>query len=236
MRVLAVDTATPQVCAAYVDSDRHAVIDRTAADPRKHVELLTSLITEVLDEAGVTLADIELVVTGVGPGPYTGLRVAVVTATTLGMVLGVPVVGVCTLDGFAHDASSGKPVIAASDARRREVYWAVYGEPGLRTYGPLVTKPDVVLTKFQHDVVGSAASHVTPGATDVVLRASALAECAIDALNRGEVVAGASDDDNLSQMEGDGAGSVPLSTLLPPRPLYLRQPDAQVPLAMRGAV
>lgn len=236
MRVLAVDTATPTVCAAFVDTESGLVIERTELDPRRHVEFLTPFVRDVLSRAGVRPADLDLIVTGVGPGPYTGLRVGIVTARTMGLALGRPVVGVCSLDALARDAvlAEPRPVIAVSDARRREVYWAEYDATGTRVAGPLVTKPEVVREPGL-DVVGPAASHVLPDADDSSLRPAALAEIAVLALERGEQIPTSTLSGEWSEQEGDGAGSVPLTTLLPALPLYLRHPDAQVPLALRGA-
>jgi tRNA threonylcarbamoyl adenosine modification protein YeaZ len=238
MRVLAVDTATPRVGAAYRDTDSGLAVERSELDPRRHAELLTPLITQVLAEAKVTLQDLDLIVTGVGPGPYTGLRVSVVTATTLGLVLGAPVVGVCTLDGFAYDAvrTAARPVVVATDARRREVYWAAYDDTGRRIDGPMVSKPDVVPARYESQVVGTAASHVRADAIDIDLRCGSLADVAVGALAAGATIPTALTDMQWSDQGGDGSGSVPLNTLLMPRPLYLRHPDAQVPLAMRGVV
>jgi len=238
MRVLAVDTATPRVGAAFVDSETMRVVEHGAVDPRRHAELLTPLIKRVLGDAGVALADVDLIVAGVGPGPYTGLRVGVVTAVTFGMALGTQVVGVCTLDAFAHDARATIPgsVVVATDARRREVYWARYDAVGLRTFGPLVSKPDVVREREPESlIVGSAASHVDGRVIDTDIRVAALAEVAISALARGEELPALDVAEHLSDMAGDGSGTVPATTLLLPRPLYLRHPDAQVPLALRGA-
>jgi tRNA threonylcarbamoyl adenosine modification protein YeaZ len=238
MRVLAVDTATPRVGAAYLDTDSGLAIERGELDPRRHAELLTPLIKQVLADAHVALQDLDLIVTGVGPGPYTGLRVSVVTATTLSLVLGVPVVGVCTLDGFAHDAvrAAARPVVVATDARRREVYWAAYDDTGRRIDGPMVSKPDVVAARYECEVLGTAASHVRSDAVDISLRCGSLADVAIAALGAGATIPTATTDMQWSDQDGDGSGSVPLNTLLMPRPLYLRHPDAQVPLAMRGVV
>jgi len=236
MRVLAVDTATPRVGAVYLDTESGLAVERSELDPRRHAELLSPLITQVLSEAGRSVADLDLIVTGVGPGPYTGLRVSVVTATTLGMALGVPVVGVCTLDGFAYDAvrTDARAVVVASDARRREVYWAAYDDTGRRIDGPMVHKPDVVAARYECDVVGSAASHVREHALDSDLRVGALADVAVAALAAGATIPTSPADMQWSEQGGDGAGSVPLNTLLMPRPLYMRHPDAQVPLALRG--
>ena len=109
---------------------------------RRHGELLAPMIAKVLADAGASRADLTAVAVGVGPGPYTGLRVGVVTARVLGAVLGIPVHGVCSLDVIAADtASPGLPereFLVATDARRKEVYWARYDAAGGRLEGPLV--------------------------------------------------------------------------------------------------
>lgn len=112
-------------------------------DNRAHAEQLMPLITTTLADAGRTLADVTAIVVGVGPGPFTGLRVGVVTAQTLGFALGVPVRGVCSLDAVAagHVSSTGAigEFLVVSDARRREVYWARYAADGTRLEGPAVS-------------------------------------------------------------------------------------------------
>ena len=103
--VLALDTATPAVTAGVVELTADGCVQRSvrvAHDARKHAELLMPGIVAACDEAGVALADLAAVVTGVGPGPFTGLRVGMVTAAALGDALGIPVHGVCSLDAIAH--------------------------------------------------------------------------------------------------------------------------------------
>ena len=84
----------------------------------------------MLDEAWVPRQDVTAIAVGVGPGPFTGLRVGLVTARTLGAVLEIPVYGVCTLDVLAAEAVDAGavdgPFLVATDARRKEVYWASY--------------------------------------------------------------------------------------------------------------
>ena len=122
--LLALDTATAAVTVALHDGER-VVASATRVDPMRHGELLAPLITEVLSEAGVVRQDLTAVVVGVGPGPFTGLRVGLVTARTLGAVLEIPVYGVCTLDVLAIEAvdagAVSGPVRVAADARRKEV-------------------------------------------------------------------------------------------------------------------
>jgi tRNA threonylcarbamoyl adenosine modification protein YeaZ len=126
--LLALDTATPAVSVAVADGGQ-VLAERTTVDARRHGELLAPAIEAVLREAGAGRADVDRVAVGVGPGPFTGLRVGLVTARVLGAVLGVPVVGVCTLDVLAlmaaEDGVTGDFRVV-SDALRKEVHWADY--------------------------------------------------------------------------------------------------------------
>ena len=126
---LALDTASASVSVALHDGVR-VVAERTGAQPGKHAEQLAPLIEEVLADAKALREDLTRIVAGVGPGPFTGLRVGLVTAGVLGYALEVEVVGVCSLDAVAFgavQAGAEESFIAAMDARRREVYWARYG-------------------------------------------------------------------------------------------------------------
>jgi tRNA threonylcarbamoyl adenosine modification protein YeaZ len=157
--LLAFDTATPAVTVALHDGT-HVLAETTTVDARRHGELLASSIDAVLTEAGAGRLDITAVAAGTGPGPYTGLRVGLVTARVLGSALGVPVYGVPTLDVIAADAAAGaggREFIVATDARRREVYWARYDATGRRLDGPAVGIPaDVTETiAARQDAPGS---------------------------------------------------------------------------------
>jgi tRNA threonylcarbamoyladenosine biosynthesis protein TsaB len=215
--LLALDTATAAVAVAVHDGHR-VLAERTEVDARRHAELLAPLMVATLAEAGATRADLTAIACGVGPGPFTGLRAGIVTATVLGHTLGVDVYGVCSLDAFAEAASPSSPELAggfvvATDARRREVYWARYqprrpGTGPLRVEGPVVGPP-ADAARAGVPVVGPGGDlypgQLGPPYPPSVLPAGALAGVAVRAL------------------AGDGTG------LLPPRPLYLRRPDAAVP-------
>ncbi len=95
----------------------------------------------MLAEAGLRLDAVTGIVVGIGPGPYTGLRVGLMTADTFGLALGVPVHGVCTLDGLAYAADLDGPFVVATDARRKEVYWARYADSRTRVTDPAVDRP-----------------------------------------------------------------------------------------------
>jgi tRNA threonylcarbamoyl adenosine modification protein YeaZ len=128
--LLALDTATPAVTVALHDGER-VLAEVREVDARRHAELLAPGIEAVLAQAGATTRDLTAIAVGTGPGPFTGLRVGLVTARTLGATLQVPVHGVCTLDVLASQAVAdgavdGGELVVATDARRREVYWARY--------------------------------------------------------------------------------------------------------------
>ena len=139
MLVLVLDSATPAVTAALgrVGPPTGAPADR--ADPTgPGGELMAPQIEAVLAEVGAKPGDLAAVVAGIGPGPFTGLRVGLVTASAIGDALDIPTYPVCTLDALAV-GQRGR-VLVATDARRREVYWACYAD-GVRLAGPEVSRP-----------------------------------------------------------------------------------------------
>lgn len=167
MLVLALDTATPTVVVGVVDIDPPAEsgwyglgarATRSVPSGNRHAETLGPLIPAVLHESGVRMVELAAVVVGLGPGPFTGLRVGVMTAAALGDARGVPVYGVCTHDGMAtlHKALAGSVpggttvppagFAVVTDARRKECYWADYDATGTRISGPHVERPaDIVV-------------------------------------------------------------------------------------------
>jgi tRNA threonylcarbamoyl adenosine modification protein YeaZ len=156
--VLAIDTATPAVTAGVVELTDDGIVQRSAHvahDARKHGELLMPAVLDACAEAGTSLRGLEAVVVGAGPGPFTGLRVGMVTAAALGDALDIPVHGVCSLDAIAADAA-GVPLLVVIDARRREVYWAAYDAEGRRTAGPEVAPAAAVVARI--DELGAVAA------------------------------------------------------------------------------
>jgi tRNA threonylcarbamoyl adenosine modification protein YeaZ len=140
--VLALDTATPASTAAVAEvtgDALHGLAERRTVDPRAHGELLAPQIRATLAEAGVRPVDLAAIVAGIGPGPFTGLRVGLATAASMGQALGVPTYGVCSLDGLGLAAGPGR-VLVATDARRHEVYYAIYLD-GRRVTEPQVARP-----------------------------------------------------------------------------------------------
>jgi tRNA threonylcarbamoyl adenosine modification protein YeaZ len=227
--VLAFDTATPAVTVALHDGT-HVLAETTTVDARRHGELLASSIDAVLAEAGAGRLDITAVAAGTGPGPYTGLRAGLVTARVLGSALGVPVYGVCTLDVVAAGVAStgtaaGQEFIVATDARRREVYWARYDADGRRLDGPAVGFPaDVAGTVVAGTVAETAAGRAanSPGiltaGMGALLYPGVLGEPIEPCYPAAGTLAGIAAHQLAAGEPGSGA-----------EPIYLRRPDARVP-------
>lgn len=208
MLVLAIDTSSAAVTAAVLDVSSHEVAvraERVTLNSRGHGEYLAPAIAECLAEAGATPGDLSAIVAGTGPGPFTGLRVGLVTAAVMADVLSIPAYGVCSLDAIA--GSTPGPLLVATDARRQEIYWARYLD-GARIEGPAVSRPGDVATglgvlagagaRLYADVLGS------PLVDQDYPSAAALVHCAADRIRT----------------------AAPGELLTP---LYLRRPDALEP-------
>ncbi len=233
MPVLALDTSAA-ASAAVVDDAGRTLATRSSGETRRHAEALTPLLDAVLAEAGVARTDLTAVVAGTGPAPFTGLRVGLVTARTLGLALGIPVHGVSSLDALAlaavraGDGADGADgdLLVVTDARRKEVYWARYRavvgagtEPGVELVdGPGVDAPAALAGRLDGALLVGPGTALypddlppVPGTPDVVDPAD-LARVALARL----------------AVAGDGV-------VLPTEPLYLRRPDAVPPAAAKRA-
>lgn len=232
MLVLAIDTSSAAVTAgvarlrtapvdtAPVDTDGGntndaadvaVLVEHATVAARGHGELLAPSISRCLADAGLRPADLGAVVAGVGPGPYTGLRVGLVTAAALADAVGVPAYGVCSLDAIAAALPDEPDLLVATDARRREVYWARYRR-GVRVGEPAVGPAAGVPIDGVTAVAGAGVDLFgwpVPHRPQRFPTTAALVACARDRITSGE--------------PGD-----PLS------PLYLRRPDAVVPGAPKA--
>ena len=237
MLVLGFDTAAGAVSAALHDGDQ-VVAAAFTVDARRHAELLTPMIAKVMADAGAARGDLTAVAVGVGPGPYTGLRVGVMTARVLGSVLDVPVYGVCSLDVIAAAVTTGDAeFLVATDARRKEVYWARYAAAGTTVAGTTAAGTTVAGTtaagpggaardraraviRSEGPAVGRADS--IPGATELAV-AGAGGQLYREAF---ATVIGPAHPDARTLCEIVVGHQAPL---LAPEPLYLRRPDAREP-------
>jgi tRNA threonylcarbamoyl adenosine modification protein YeaZ len=153
--VLALDTSSAAVSAALVEvsDDRvEAVAAHQTINVRGHGEYLAPMIAACLRDANSAPTDLHAIVAGTGPGPFTGLRVGLVTAAVMAETLGIPAYGVCSLDGIAVPGSA---LLVATDARRREVYWATYRDG--RVHGPHVSRPADVPLEGSEAMAGAGA-------------------------------------------------------------------------------
>ena len=151
--VLTIDTSTPAVTAGVVRrGDLTVLAERVTVDARAHAERLTPNVLAALADAALGMADLDAVVVGCGPGPFTGLRVGMASAAAYGHALGIPVYGVCSLDAIGVLTTGDTLVV--TDARRREIYWARYRD-GVRIEGPAVGAPAGVESGSAQAVAGS---------------------------------------------------------------------------------
>ncbi|HEX8094122.1 tRNA (adenosine(37)-N6)-threonylcarbamoyltransferase complex dimerization subunit type 1 TsaB [Jatrophihabitans sp.] len=228
MLALVLDTSSAAVTAGLVEFPGHAgssgqtqpavLAERVTVDARAHAELLTPSIQACLVEAGVRIAELSAVVAGLGPGPFTGLRVGLMTAAALADATGLPSYGVCSLDAIAAAHPEQGGLLVAGDARRKEVYWARYRN-GRRVAEPAVTKPAELIPELPGELGGTAVmagagARLYAGVLGLPLldadypTVAGLAACAAERV--------------LSRAPGE--------VLVP---LYLRRPDAVEPAARK---
>lgn len=239
MLILGLDTSSPAVSVALVELEPNEPprwgrqASWQVVDARRHGELLATGIAAVLAELGVRPADLDAVAVGLGPGPYTSLRVGVVTAATVADALDIPAYGVCSLDAVlagdwseevAEGAEPDRPRwLVVTDARRREVYWAEYAAGEQRVAGPSVMRPSDL-----------AAALVETGWTGRLLGDGAQLYA--------DIFAGQDLRSEPRYPTGEGVvllaarralGGEPGEVLVP---LYLRRPDATPPGATKRAI
>jgi tRNA threonylcarbamoyl adenosine modification protein YeaZ len=156
MILLAIDTAASLCAASVHDSEAGTELSREALDIGKgHAERLIGVIESVLGQAGLAYADLDRIGVSIGPGSFTGVRVGVATARGLALALGIPAVGVNTLEALAAEAHvdfPDKPILAAIDGRRGDLYCAVHAPDGVVLFEPsAISVADAVLLARHHD-------------------------------------------------------------------------------------
>lgn len=205
--LLAIDTSAGTSVAVVDPATGRALAERSTDDSRRHAEVVGPFLAETLAEAGITGAEVTGVVAGMGPGPFTGLRVGIAAARTFAAARDVPFLPLVSHDAIAADLQR-RPVVVLTDARRREVYWSAYDETGTRVAGPGLAKPadvDEAIRASRPDAVD------WPRETVATVPAGRLGSLAADRLTSGAPFA----DDT---------------------PLYLRDPDVTVPGAPKRVV
>ncbi len=238
--ILAFDTSSALTSVSVV-AGPSLVADRRHLDARRHAEVLAPLFADVRRE--IDPVDVEVVACGVGPGPYTGLRVGIATALAVGTAWSRPVVGICSLDAIAmavaRTRSPGEGFSVATDARRREVYWATYSGDGSRLEGPRVSRPADIAAGLRAgtwaghgaslfgDLFGTVLSPDDAGDPMSYAHAEWVGRRAEELLVAGGTPAvRAMPLDAHGEDTGATSRALGGQELLPPRPLYLRRPDA----------
>jgi tRNA threonylcarbamoyl adenosine modification protein YeaZ len=166
--LLAIDTSAGSGV-AIVDRDRGVLAECSVDDTMRHAEVIGSLIQRCLNDAEVAVAELSAVATGMGPGPFTGLRVGIAAARAFALGAAIPIVPLVSHDAVAfqrYSAGHSGGLLIVTDARRHEVYWSAYsgvddvGIP-LRMDGPGLCKPDALphseLTRLDAASVPAAA-------------------------------------------------------------------------------
>ena len=205
MNVLAIDTSVG-VSVAILRSNGE-LTQSPAVDHGMQGELTAELISQVVAESGLEISDITDVVVGVGPGPFTGLRVGLVTAGVFAHARNIPIHGICSLDVIAFDYA--KPCVVVTDARRKELYWARYEDK--RIGEPQVSKPEDLLAQFPNTEFVGPGAHLYPGSINgelLDLKAGSLAKLFV-------------------------SGNAQLVDV---SPMYLRKPDAVEPTTRKSVL
>ena len=205
MNVLAIDTSVG-VSVAILRSNGE-LTQSQAVDHGMQGELTAELISQVVADSGLEISEITDVVVGVGPGPFTGLRVGLVTAAVFAHARNIPIHGICSLDAIAFDYA--KPCVVVTDARRKELYWARYEDK--RIGEPQVSKPEDLLAQFpDSEFVGPGAQLYPDFISGKVL----------------ELKAG-----SLAKLFATGTAQ-----LVNVSPMYLRKPDAVEPTTRKSVL
>ena len=216
MRVLAIDTALEACSAAVLDPDGGITASESLAMTRGHAETLMPLIARVMNGAGVEFAQLDRIAVTTGPGSFTGLRVGISAARGIALAAGKPAVGLSTLAALAAPliaTDDGTQVVAAIDARHEHIYLQVFGVNGRTLVGPRVASlRDAARAAMAAParIVGSAANKMAaawPKGAEPPLSVEQRAAPDIEWIAR--------------------LGAAATGGYSPPKPLYLREPDAQ---------
>ncbi|WIK64616.1 tRNA (adenosine(37)-N6)-threonylcarbamoyltransferase complex dimerization subunit type 1 TsaB [Gleimia hominis] len=213
---LVIDTSAG-TSVAVVDGSK--VVRKRSVSNREHAEKLSPLVHEALEEAGVEAAQIhqqvQQIIVGTGPAPFTGLRSGLVTARAMGFAAELPVRGVCSLDIYAREyldsMSAEQDLVVVTDARRKEVYWAHYRANGPDDVtcldGPSVDLPQSVASRFaaERTLFAGPACELYPQVFDAPVATSVIDPAVAARIVRARLNAGV-----------DEFGT---------EPLYLRRPD-----------
>jgi len=240
--LLALDTATGTSSVALLNGAE--VVTQSILTDVNPGEVTVRQIDEMCSTAEVSRSSLTAVAVGVGPGPYTSTRIGVAIARTMAFALRIPVYGICTHDAiaaqFAAEANpgsvTGDDFMVATDARRREIYWARYNGSGQRISGPDVGKPVDVIAESQLRLwVGNGLDRYPDFVSEFGLTVTALPGPRAEWTGR--IAVGAAQDSAIDVVatelvSHDASERVEIPAdqrLFAAYPLYLRRPDAKLP-------
>jgi tRNA threonylcarbamoyladenosine biosynthesis protein TsaB len=225
MRVLAIDTALEACSAAVLDTERGAIAAHESVPMvRGHAEALMPLVARVLDRAGLEFAALDRIAVTTGPGSFTGLRVGIAAARGIALATGKPAIGLSTLAAYAAPliaADDTLPVVSAIDARHDHVYLQVFGSGGRTLVAPRLSS------------LRDAIRVSSTGAPRLIGTAAAMLAAAWPGGERPPSLVDPRRAPDIDWVARLGAAAV--ETGVPPKPLYLRAPDAQPQDAARLA-
>jgi tRNA threonylcarbamoyl adenosine modification protein YeaZ len=217
MLVLAIDTALAACSAAVLDTGRGAIVGRDSVPMvRGQAEVLMPMVARVMQQAGIDFAALDRVAVTVGPGSFTGLRVGIAAARGIALAAAKPALGLTTLAAFAAPhiaADDTMAVVVAIDARHEQVYLQVFG-PGGRT----LVAPRIASLREAIRAAGTGPLRIAGTGAELLAKAWPTGQqppVEIDAR-------AAPDIDWVARL-----GAAALESQGPPKPLYLRAPDAQ---------
>jgi len=189
--LLAIDTSAG-TSVAILAPDVTTVVraERTSHDTRGHAEIIGTFIQECLDEAQIAVTAITGVVAGMGPGPFTGLRVGIASARAFAWGAGLPLLPVIShdaiaLEWFGREENSDSPLLVTTDARRKEIYWSTYSQLDAAGLPCRVAGPGLVAPSELFATVPSAAGCVRLDALTVSAASIGLLAIATAAGGRG---------------------------------------------------
>jgi len=218
MRILAIDTALEACSAAVLDTAPGTVIAHEQQPMvRGHAEALMPIVQRVMQNAGVAFTDLDRIAVTVGPGSFTGLRVGIAAARGLALATARPAVGLSTLSAFAAPFIADDdtlPVVAAIDARHSHVYLQIFGQGGRTLLAPRLA----TLSEAVRRAAATGAPRITGTAAGLLAESWPADEPPPTAIDHRR----APDIGWVARL-----GAAAEDSGAPPKPLYLRAPDAQ---------
>lgn len=182
MYILGIETTGPHCSVALID-EKNNIIERRSLQRFSHLQTLTPLIKECLEEAGIELKDLDALAVSKGPGSFTGIRIGVTTARGISQILGTPLIGVPTLQAFGYSQGEDYEGIVCPiiDARRNQVYGAAYKE-----YENIIKDGPYTLSEFL-DLL-SEQCHNYPKDTEIIFIGDGVTANKSELLNFGRII------------------------------------------------